>query len=161
MRLVATALRSKFLLLSALSVGIVVVFNYQYTKWSITKHAVWHAGDIIEKDQTLSGDLRRLQIEINETFRRFEERERVTGKAFEQAALYRPIWRKQRRKEHQLMKQDFQPPSPDCKQKPFLLIQIHSTPTNFKEREAIRVSWGTPENSINKANVGKQRLVTD
>ena len=148
MRLVFIVSKSKLLLIFSALLGISNIFliaNYQSVKRS--NKAI--ADDTI--DQTLSGDLRRLQFEINETFRRFEERERVTGKAFERAAPTKT------RKEYQL-KQDFQPPSPDCKQTPFLLIQIHSTPGNFKEREAIRVSWGTPENNINKANAGKQLM---
>lgn len=35
---------------------------------------------------------------------------------------------------------------------PFLLIQVHSKPENFISREAIRLSWGSPDNAINKGS---------
>ncbi|EDO33345.1 predicted protein, partial [Nematostella vectensis] len=39
----------------------------------------------------------------------------------------------------------------ECRRTPFLLIEVHSRPSNFKRREAIRFSWGQPENVINQA----------
>ena len=53
-------------------------------------------------------------------------------------------------------------PRPGCDKKPFLLIQVHSSPSNFLKREAIRLSWGSPQNSINKATSEPQlpRLVS-
>ena len=37
-----------------------------------------------------------------------------------------------------------------CSDEPFLLIQIHSDPSNFMARESIRLSWGRLSNLINK-----------
>ena len=127
-----------------------MIINYQCTKRSAKEDD----NHINEKD----GDLKRLQIEINETFRRFDEIQRVAGKAFKQATHWT-----QRRKDDPIKRGNL-PPVLDCKQAPFLLIQIHSKPANFKERAAIRMSWGRQENSINKAvSTGTQhtsRLVT-
>lgn len=39
-----------------------------------------------------------------------------------------------------------------CASPPFLLIQVHSSPGNFLSREAIRLSWGRPENAINQGS---------
>lgn len=39
-----------------------------------------------------------------------------------------------------------------CSEKPFLLIQVHSKPENYQSREAIRLSWGSPENTINRGS---------
>ena len=157
----SAVLRARILLLFSAFLGLsnfLMIINYQYAKRYV-KEDVNH---IDEKDQALYGDLRRLQIEINETFRRFDEIERVAGKAFEQAALFKGNW-KQRRKDDQIKKGNHDPVL-DCKQAPFLLIQIHSKPANFMERAAIRMSWGRHENSINKVSTGTQhmpRLVTD
>ena len=135
-----------------------MIIDYQCAKRSAKEDA----NHINEKDQTLYGDLKRLQIEINETYLRFDELQRVAGKAFEQAALFKGNWT-QRRKDGPIKRGNL-PPVLDCKQAPFLLIQIHSKPANFKERAAIRMSWGRQENSINKAvSTGTQhtsRLVT-
>ena len=157
----SAVLRSKILLLLSAFLGLsnfLMIINYQYAKRSV-KEDVNH---INEKDQALYGDLRRLQIEINETFRRFDQIERVAGKAFEQAALFKGNWT-QTRKDDQI-KNGNHAAVLDCKQAPFLLILIHSKPENVKERAAIRMSWGRHENRINKVSTGTQhipRLVTD
>lgn len=42
---------------------------------------------------------------------------------------------------------------PYCgEERPFLLIEVHSTPESFTAREAIRVTWGRKDNHINKIN---------
>ena len=165
MCLVTTALRSKFLLLLSAFLGIsniLVIINYKCAERSI-KECTDHVN---EKYETLSSDLnlKGLQIEINDTFQRFEEKELITGKAYIWAVQHGEN-RKQTQKSDKIKKGNLHF-LPDCKQAPFLLMQIHSTPANFKEREAIRMSWGRPENRINKDNAGNQlrgtpRLVTN
>lgn len=163
MFLVTTALRSKFLLLFSAFLGIsniLVIINYKCVKRSIKECA----DHINEKYETPSNDLdlKGLQIEINDTFRRFGEKELVTGKAYIWAVQHGEN-RKQTRESDKLKMGNLHF-LPDCKQVPFLLMQIHSTPANFKEREAIRMSWGRPENRINKDNARNQltpRLVTN
>lgn len=97
---VSTLLRARIFLLLAAFLGLsnfLMIINYQYVKRSV-KEDINH---INEKDQAIHCGLRRLQIEINETFRRFDEIERVAGKAFEQAALFKGNWT-QRRKDDQI-----------------------------------------------------------
>ena len=156
MCLVSNAFRTKCFLLLFAFLGIsniFVIFNYQYVK-RFRKNNV----DNIRKNyQHISVDLKRLQIEINETLQRFQEiRERI-GKAFDQAALYRGGNLKLGKRDDQI-KRAYLPPLPDCTQAPFLLIQIHSTPANIMERQAIRMSWGKPKNRINRADVGEQLI---
>lgn len=152
MFLVFSAIRYKFVLTLAVLLALANIFmvvNHQFAKHY---HKECDNG-IIDNDKAFFGDLRRLQIEINKTFEMFEEIKRVAGKAFDKASLYK---RHHRRKQVQ-SKGGSIPLVPDCKQPPFLLIMIHSTPANVMEREAIRLSWGRPENSINKCTTETQQ----
>lgn len=132
-----------------------VVFNYQYARQSLEKCPK----DIKEQSKTLVFDktesrsyLKGLQKEIDETFRRFEAKNHTVGKAFRLASLHGK--RSEEREQDIEMKTSL----PDCKQTPYLLILVHSAPANFMEREAIRLSWGRSQNSINDANAGKQLI---
>ena len=146
--------RTKYFLLLSAFLGIsniFVIFNYRYGK-RFSKNNV---NNIHENDRLPFVDLKRLQIEINETLQRFEEIRERTGKAFDQAALY---GRNLKGNRDDQIERAYHPPLLNCKQAPFLLIQIHSTPANIMERQAIRMSWGRPENRINKADTGKQLM---
>ena len=90
--------------------------------------------------------LKALQMEINETFRRYDAKQETVGKAFEEAVLHG------KKGKDRINSTAF----PDCQQKPFLLVMIHSTPKNFIAREAIRITWGRPQNAINTANAGEE-----
>lgn len=140
--------------------NIFVIVNYQDAKQS---HKTC-SGDISEQDATLlKGErphsyLKGLQMDIKETFRKFEGKNSTIGKAFRLAALHGKKGKERRNIEKTTTS------LPDCQQTPFLLVLIHSAPANLMEREAIRMSWGRPQNSINEANAGKQltsRLVKD
>lgn len=135
--------------------NIFVVVNYQNEKKSLKMST----DDIHEQRTTLfTGEtkprsyLKSLQMGINETFRRFEEKYYTTGKAFRLAVLHEENGRERRDVEK------IKTALPGCQQKPFLLILVHSAPANFMEREAIRMSWGRPQNSMNEANAGKQLM---
>ena len=41
---------------------------------------------------------------------------------------------------------------PHCAPSPFLLIMVHSSPTNFMDRESIRLSWGREDNPVNQGS---------
>ena len=132
-----------------------VVFNYQYARQSLEKcpKDIKEHGKILFFDKTESRSyLKGLQKEINETFNRFEAKNQTVGTAFRLASLHG--------KKSGGRNQDIEMTIslPDCKQTPYLLILVHSAPANFMEREAIRLSWGTPQNSINEANAGKQLM---
>lgn len=110
-----------------------------------------------ESGETLYANLRRLQIEIQETFRKFDEKQRfIDGKAFNPAVWNDGNW--EREEGYQTRKRSLLRFKPNCKQPPFLLIQVHSTPENVMAREAIRMSWGRPDNNINKDGVMKQKV---
>lgn len=95
-------------------------------------------------------------MEIDETFRRFKAKEHTFGKAFRAAARH---GESEKDRGEDFKTETLLPRSlPDCKPAPFLLILIHSTPANFMEREAIRLSWGRQQNSINMANEWKQLI---
>lgn len=154
MFLVFSAVRYKFVLTLAVILALANIFmvvNHQFAK----HHHKECDNDIIDNGKAFFGDLRRLQIEINKTFEIFEEIKRVAGKAFDKASLYKRHHRRKPRKQVQSEGRSI-PLVPDCKQPPFLLIMIHSTPANVMEREAIRLSWGRPENSINKVTTETQ-----
>lgn len=166
MRLVS-AWKSNFLLFLLSLVGIwsiFVIVNYQTAKQSmyVLMNQVC-TDEINEQDEISTSDaskprsyLKELQGEIEETFRRFKEKEQTFGKAFHQAAVHGKKGRN-RRKDVEI--KTLLPRSmPECKPAPFLLILIHSTPANFMEREAIRLSWGRPQNGMNIANAGKQLI---
>ena len=133
-----------------------VVLNYQYARKSLKKCPE----DKKEQEKTLvfgkltesRSYLKGLQKEINETFRKFEAKNQTVGKAFRLASLQGKISKEG--EQHTETRTSL----PDCKQTPYLLILVHSAPANFMEREAIRLSWGRPQNSINEANAGKQLI---
>lgn len=132
-----------------------VVFNYQYARQSpkTCPEDIQEQGKTLVIDKTDSHSfLKGLQKEINETFRRFEAKNHTTGKAFHLASLHG------KRSEEREQDIEMTPSLPDCKQAPYLLILVHSAPAHFMEREAIRLSWGRPKNSINEANAGKQLI---
>lgn len=146
-------LRSRFLLLLFLFLGIsniLIIINYQYATKS-SKYFV----DSKDQNQELV-NWKGLQIEIDTTLQKFEEIRKREGKAFKQAALYgkKLTLKVNISDEHGQVNSTSS--SPDCNPAPFLLIQIHSSPANVMERQAIRMSWGRPENRINKANGWKQ-----
>lgn len=129
-----------------------VLFNYQYVRQSLKNCPtdIREQGKILVFGKTESlSYLKGLQKEINETFRRFEAKNHTVGKAFRLASLHGKEGEQQTETRKSL---------PDCTQRPYLLILVHSAPANFMEREAIRLSWGRPQNSINQANAGKQLI---
>lgn len=135
--------------------NIFVVINYQYPKQflKICPEAIDEQGRALVIDKTESRSyLKGLQREINETFMRFEAKNHTIGKAFRLAVLHG-----KRRKEGE-QDVEMRKSLPDCKQTPYLLILVHSAPANVMEREAIRMSWGRPQNSINEANAGKKLM---
>ena len=132
-----------------------MVFNYQYARQSLKNcpEDINEQGKTPIFDKTESHSfLKGLQKEINETFRRFEAKNHTVGKAFRLASLHG------KRSEEREQDIKMTPSLPDCKQTPYLLILVHSAPANVMEREAIRLSWGRPTNSINEANAGKQLI---
>lgn len=154
----ATTCRSRLIVVLTFCAAIwniFVIVNYQYAKQSLKMCP----DDTSEQDATLFiaetkpvSYLKGLQMEINETFRRFEEKDFTIGKAFRLAALHGKKVKKRRDVEK------IKTSLPECQQTPFLLILIHSAPANFMEREAIRMSWGKPQNGINEANAGKRLM---
>lgn len=155
------ALRSNLFLLLIFFMGIWNIFmivNYQHAKQSImlcSNVAINKQDQISSNDIHKSHDyLKGLEIEIDETFITFKVKEHIFGKAFLQAALQGENGKEGGNDSE--IKTVLARFLPDCKQAPFLLILIHSTPANFMEREAIRLSWGRPQNSINMANAGQQ-----
>ena len=132
-----------------------VVFNYQYARQSLETcpEGIKEQGKTLVFDKTESRSfLKGLQKEINETFRRFEAKNHTIGKAFRLAS---PHGKRSEEREQDIKTT---PSLPDCNQTPYLLILVHSAPANFMEREAIRLSWGRPKNSINEANAGRQLI---
>ncbi|KAL9972802.1 hypothetical protein ACROYT_G019179 [Oculina patagonica] len=137
-----------------------MLLNYQYGKRSVN---TCNTDDINELDASFSTDARKpqsylkgLKMEIDETFRRYKAKEHTFGKAFREAARHGESG-KDRGEDFKI--ESLLPRSlPHCKPAPFLLILIHSTPANFMEREAIRLSWGSQQNSINRANKGTQLI---
>lgn len=147
----ASACRSRLLVVLTFCVAIwniFVMFKYQCVKQSVSHHE--QDAILVMDEREPRSYLKELQMEINETFMRFEAKNRTIGKAFQRAAL-RGKNGKERRNDAAEIKTSL----PDCKQTPFLLILIHSTPANFMNRDAIRMTWGSPLNSINVANAGK------
>ena len=146
-------LRSRFLLLLLLFWGIsniLLIVYYQYA----TKSSKYFVDSKDQNQELLLVNWKGLQIEIDTTFQRYTEIREREEKAFKQAALYgkKLTVEVNRSDEHGQVNSSL----PDCNPAPFLLIQIHSTPANFMERQAIRMSWGRPDNRINKANGWKQ-----
>lgn len=46
---------------------------------------------------------------------------------------------------------------PDCaKRQPYLLIEVHTKPSNFLARQAIRMAWGKHTNAINELHHDKR-----
>ncbi|XP_068700957.1 beta-1,3-galactosyltransferase 5-like [Montipora foliosa] len=134
--------RSAFLLLLVVCLVIFHVYiieHHHYPKLFVRQNT--------ETGGTLYPNLQKLQIEINETFHKFDKKRRFTGRVFDQAVEDEED---KKNEKHYLISRQTVPRLPDCKQLPFLLVQVHSTPENVMEREAIRMSWGRPENKINK-----------
>lgn len=138
--------------------NILMIVNYQHAKRSIR---LCSNVTINEQDTISSNDihkshnyLKELEIEIEETFKKFKVKEHTFGKAFRQAALQGENGKEGGNDSE--IKTVLARSLPDCEQAPFLLILIHSTPANFMEREAIRLSWGRAQNGINMANTGQQ-----
>jgi len=128
-----------------------VVINYQYAEKC--PKDIQEQGQILFFDKTESRSyLKGLKKDISETFKRFEAKDQTVGTSFRLASLNGT--RSGRRTQDIEMTTSL----PDCKQTPYLLILVHSAPANFMEREAIRLSWGTPQNSINEANAGKKLI---
>lgn len=148
----AKTLRAKFLFLIAVCLTIInFCIPIMYNKY--LKSSVPH-GPQDENRETLYANLRRLQIEIQETFRKFDEKQRFLDGNL--AVWNVENWK--REEGYQTRKRSLLRFNPNCKQPPFLLIQVHSTPENVMAREAIRMSWGRPDNNINKDGVMKQKV---
>ena len=149
----AKTLRAKFLILMAAVCLTIINFCIPIT-YHHENRPYEHQN---ENRETLYASLRRLQIEIHETFRKFEEKERfINEKAFNPAVWKEENWK--REEGYQTRKRSLLRFKPDCKHPPFLLIQVHSTPENVMAREAIRMSWGRPDNNINKDGVMKEKV---
>ena len=148
-------LRSRFLLLLFLFLGIsniLIIINYQYA----TKSSKYFVASKDQNQELLLVNWKGLQIEIDTTFQKFKEIREREGKAYKQAALYGNKLTPKVNISDEHGQVNSTSSSPDCNPAPFLLIQIHSSPANVMERQAIRISWGRPENRINKANGWKQ-----
>ena len=145
------AFKRKLIILPCLvfliAVGNVFVLVYQHHEKSPVKKSNQTVTVLIhEKAPSSYNFLKALRVEIKETFRRYEAKEETVGKTYQKAAFHK---KKGRYRRNSIA-------FPDCQPTPFLLIEVHTTPQNFMEREAIRLTWGRPQNAINAANVGEQ-----
>lgn len=95
------------------------------------------------------GHLEMLNYDLKETFDKYATSMTTLGEAFTQASSYNYAQSTTRGSERKWKAEEI---SIKCSGKPFLLIQVHSKPENFQSREAIRLSWGSSENTINKGS---------
>lgn len=94
------------------------------------------------------GHLEMMNFDLKEILDRYSLSMNTLGKNYEQAQYTRKGVSKvhTRKKSINIVKMS------RCQSPPFLLIQVHSSPGNFLSREAIRLSWGRPENAINQGS---------